>query len=208
MCPPGASDVARDVIAAGFGGVYVDVNAISPATARSIGARFDRFVDGGVVGPPVQSAGTTRLYLSGDHASEVAELWAGTPLDTRVVDGGPGAASAVKVCYAAWTKGSAALLLAIRALAVAEGVDDSLLAEWASSLPGVTAQSDRAAAGSAPKAWRFVGELDEIAASFAAHGLPDGSGAAAAVVYDRLAGFKDTNGVSVDAVIDALLHPS
>lgn len=72
----------------------------------------------------------------------------------------------------------------------------------------MTAQSDRAAAGSAPKAWRFVGELDEIAASFAAHGLPDGSGAAAAVVYDRLAGFKDTNGVSVDAVIDALLHPS
>lgn len=116
-----------------------------------------------------------RPYLSGDHASEVAELWAGTPLDTRVVDGGPGAASAVKVCFAAWTKGSAALLLAIRALAVAEGVDDSLLAEWATSLPSVTAQSDRAAAGNAPKAWRFVGELDEIAASFAATASPMGS---------------------------------
>ena len=209
VCPPGAAlEVASDVVAVSFRGVYVDVNAISPATARSIGARFDHFVDGGVVGPPVQSTGTTRLYLSGDDASEVAELWADTSLDTRVVDGGAGAASAVKVCYAAWTKGSAALLLAIRALAVAEGVDDSLLAEWALSLPGVTAQSDRAAAGNAPKAWRFVGELNEIAASFAAHGLPDGFGAAAAVVYDRLAGFKDTNGVSVDAVIDALLHPS
>ena len=209
VCPPGAaSAVARDVVAAGFDGIYVDVNAISPATSRSIGTPFDRFVDGGIVGPPVQSAGATRLYLSGDDAPEVAELWAGTPLETRLVDGGAGAASAVKICYAAWTKGSAALLLAIRALAVAEGVDDSLLAEWATSLPGVAAQSDRAATGNAPKAWRFVGELDEIAASFAAHGLPDGFGAAAAAVYDRLAGFKDTTGTTAHAVIEALLHPS
>jgi 3-hydroxyisobutyrate dehydrogenase-like beta-hydroxyacid dehydrogenase len=205
VCPPGAAaEVAHDVGAAGFGGIYVDVNAISPAAARVIGATFDRFVDGGVVGPPAHAAGSTRLYLAGDAAPQVAELWSGSLLDTRLVDGGAGAASAVKVCYAAWTKGTAALLLTIRALAAAEGVEDALLAEWATSLPGLAAQSDRAAAGNAPKAWRFAAEMEEIAASFAAHGLPDGFGSAAADVYERLSGFKDITGVTIDAVIDAL----
>jgi 3-hydroxyisobutyrate dehydrogenase-like beta-hydroxyacid dehydrogenase len=205
VCPPGAAaEVADAVSSAGFDGIYVDVNAISPATARSIGEQFRRFVDGGVVGPPVRSAGSTRLYLSGEHADDVAGLWADTPLGTRVVEGGAGAASAVKVCFAAWTKGTAALLLAIRALAVAEGVEDALLAEWAISMPDLAEQSERAALGNAPKAWRFAGELDEIAATFAADGLPDGFGRAAADVYERLAGFKDTNGTTLHAVIQAI----
>jgi 3-hydroxyisobutyrate dehydrogenase-like beta-hydroxyacid dehydrogenase len=205
VCPPGAaSDVADAVSSAGFDGIYVDVNAISPTTALSIGERFGRFVDGGVVGPPVRSAGSTRLYLSGEHADDVAGLWADTRLGTRVVEGGAGAASAVKVCFAAWTKGSAALLLAIRALAVAEGVEEALLAEWAISMPDLAVQSERAAVGNAPKAWRFAGELDEIAATFAADGLPEGFGRAAAEVYERLAGFKDTSGATLHAVIEAL----
>ena len=72
---------------------------------------------------------------------------ADTLLETRLVDGGAGAASAVKICFAAWTKGSAALLLAIRALAAAEGVDDTLLAEWATSMPGLADQAERSAVG-------------------------------------------------------------
>ncbi len=208
VCPPSAAAVvAADVASAGFDGIYVDVNAISPATSRAIGAVFDRFVDGGVVGPPVQAAGSTRLYLSGDAAPQVADLWTGSLLETRLVDGGAGAASAVKVCYAAWTKGTAALLLTIRALAAAEGVDDVLLAEWATSLPGVAAESERAAARNAPKAWRFVGEMGEITASLAAHGLPEGFGSAAADVYERLSGFKDTSDITLDAVIEALNGP-
>ena len=205
VCPPGsATQVATSVAAAGFDGIYVDVNAVSPATARTIGQQFDRFVDGGVVGPPVQVAGSTRLYLSGDAASDVADLWSGTALETRLVDGGAGAASAVKVCYAAWTKGTAALLLAIRALATAEGVEDALLAEWATSIPGLAEQSERAANANAPKAWRFAGELDEIAASFAARSLPPGFGTAAADIYQRMAGFKGATGVALPAVIEAL----
>jgi 3-hydroxyisobutyrate dehydrogenase-like beta-hydroxyacid dehydrogenase len=205
VCPPASAvEVARAVAAIGFEGIYVDVNAISPATARLIGDRFTRFVDGGVVGPPVQSAGSTRLYLSGDDAVLVAERWTGTPLETRIVEGGVGAASAVKVCFAAWTKGSAALLLAIRALAAAEGVDDALLAEWATSMPGLAEQSERAATGNAPKAWRFAGELDEIAESFAAHNLPDGFGRGAAEVYARLARFKNTIGTTLSDVTNVL----
>jgi 3-hydroxyisobutyrate dehydrogenase-like beta-hydroxyacid dehydrogenase len=209
VCPPAAAmAVATEVAAVGFDGIYVDVNAISPATTRLIGGQFSRFVDGGVVGPPVRSAGSTRLYLSGDDADEVAGLWTETPLETRVVAGGAGAASAVKVCFAAWTKGSAALLLAIRALATAEGVDDALLAEWATSMPGLTEQSERAASGNAPKAWRFAGELDEIAASFSAHQLPDGFGTAASAVYERLAGFKDTSDATLAKVIEAIRLPA
>jgi 3-hydroxyisobutyrate dehydrogenase-like beta-hydroxyacid dehydrogenase len=83
VCPPASAvDVAGSVAALGFSGIYVDANAIAPATTRSIGGRFDRFVDGGVVGPPATSAGTTRLYLSGVEADAVAELWAGSLLET------------------------------------------------------------------------------------------------------------------------------
>ncbi len=209
VCPPAAAlQMAHQVSAAGFDGIYVDANAVSPATARLIAQQFTRFVDGGVIGPPVSAAGSTRLYLSGDAAAEVADLWQGSTLETRLVDGGAGAASAVKICFATWTKGTAALLLAIRALAAAEGVDDTLLAEWATSLPDLAQQSQRAASGNAPKAWRFAGEMAEIAASFGAHALPDGFGIAAADVYERLAGFKDSADTPLSAVVDALIHPS
>jgi hypothetical protein len=205
VCPPASAiEVAEHVAAAGFQGIYVDANAIAPATTRLIAGRFTRFVDGGVVGPPVQSPGSTRLYLSGGEADTVARLWAGTALETRVIDGGAGAASAVKVCFAAWTKTTAALLLAIRALATAEGVEGALQAEWETSMPDLLAQAERAASGTAPKAWRFAGELDEIAASFAAHDLPDGFGTAAADVYARMAGFKDTSGVTLAEVVEAI----
>ena len=207
VCPPAsAADVANAVAEAGFGGIYVDVNAVSPASARAIGERFDRFVDGGVIGPPVRVAGSTRLYLAGPEAAEVAELWTGSLLDTRIVDGSAGAASAVKICFAAWTKGTAALLLAIRALAAAEGVEKSVLAEWATSMPALVQQSEAAASTSAPKAWRFSGEMEEIGRSFAANGLPDGFGLAAADIYEGLAGFKDSPSVTLAEVLDALLH--
>jgi 3-hydroxyisobutyrate dehydrogenase-like beta-hydroxyacid dehydrogenase len=208
VCPPAAAlTVAGAVEAAGFRGIYVDVNAIAPGTARAIGGRFERFVDGGVVGPPVHSPGSTRLYLSGVDADQVAALWQATPLETRIVEGGAGAASAVKVCFAAWTKGTAALLLAIRALAAAEGVEESLLAEWATSLPALADQAERSATTNAPKAWRFAGEMEEIASAFAAQGLPSGFGDAAADVYRRLDGFKDATGITLRAVIDRLQRP-
>jgi len=189
VCPPhAAEDVAEAVAATGFAGTFVDGNAVAPATARRIAelAAPARFVDGGIVGPPPSGPGTTRLHLSGDGADEVAALFTGTAVEARIHSGGPGAASAVKVCFAAWTKGTAALLLAIRALAEAEGVTDGLLAEWATSLPDLAARSD-AARGTAPKAWRFVGEMEESARAFADAGLPGGFSQAAAEVYASVA---------------------
>jgi len=204
ICPPDqARAVAESVADLGFGGVYVDANAIAPATARDIAGRFERFVDGGVIGPPARQPGTTRLYLAGDHAPSVAERWAGSLVDARVIDGGPGAASALKMAYAAWTKGTSALLLAINALAAREGVATELAAEWAASQPGLADRSRATAAGVAAKAWRFAGEMDEIADTFDTADLPDGFHRAAAEVYRRLACFKDEPG-DFDAVIAAL----
>ena len=197
VCPPAsARDVAREVAATRFGGTIVDANAIAPATARAVGdivtAGGARFVDGGIIGPPPRRAGDTRLFLSGTRADAVALLFKSTALEAIVLDGPVGAASAIKMAYAAWTKGSQALLLAIRALAAREGVDGALLAEWARSQPDATGRSERAVAANVRKAWRFVGEMEEIAATFDAAGLPDGFHAAAGEIYRRLAGWKDT----------------
>jgi 3-hydroxyisobutyrate dehydrogenase-like beta-hydroxyacid dehydrogenase len=184
VCPPHAAlDVARSVGA--FGGVFLDANAIAPATTRAIGASFARYVDGGIIGPPPGASGTTRLYLSGPEAAIVAKLFDGTVVDARVLSAEIGDASALKMVYAAWTKGTAALLLAIREVARANGVDDALLAEWSVSLPELPDQSLRAATSAAAKGWRWVAEMEEIASTFATAGQPDGFHRAAAEVFRR-----------------------
>jgi len=212
VCPPhAATDVARQVAGQGFSGVYVDANAISPTTARSIGVVLEPtgapFVDGGIVGPPPSSPGTTRLYLSGSEAGRIAALFATGPMEAIVLDGPAGAASALKVAYAAYTKGTAALLLVIRALAMKEGVDEALVKEWGRSLPDLPSRVESGLRGSVRKAWRFVSEMEESAATFAAAGLPDGFSRAAAAAYDRLATFKNAKQTpSVADVSTALLR--
>jgi len=188
VCPPGAAaDVARTLN--GFAGTYVDANAVSPATARAISATVEAagatFVDGGIVGSPPREPGTTRLYLSGTEAGKVAALFAGTALEAPVVSTRVGDASAVKMAYAAWTKGTAALLLAVRETARAEGVEDALVAEWARSLPDLADHHARAVRSATAKGWRWVAEMEEIAATFAAAGQPDGFHRAAAEIYRR-----------------------
>ena len=182
ICPPHA---ALEVAGAtsGFAGTYVDANAISPATARTIAGLHGRFVDGGIVGPPPLRPGTTRLYLSGGEAESIARLFTDTNVDARVISPEPGAASALKAAYAGWTKGSAALLLTQRALARAEGVEDVLLEEWRLSQPELEEQYASATRSARRKGWRWVGEMHEIARSMAAQDLPTGFHEAAAEVF-------------------------
>ena len=215
VCPPHAAlDLARSVAEQNFSGIYLDANAISRATAERIGEIVTKagasFVDGGIIGPPIKGAGTTRLYLSGARAQEVANLFSGSMLDARAIGGTSGSASALKVAYAAWTKCTDALILAIRALAAHEGVDKALLDEWALSQPDLARRSIRAATMATPKAWRYVGELREIAATFEAAGLPSGFHNAAADICERLAPFKDRTDPppTVAAVVDALCASS
>jgi 3-hydroxyisobutyrate dehydrogenase-like beta-hydroxyacid dehydrogenase len=204
LCPPYAAvDIARSF--AGFAGVYVDANAVSPATARRIAGLVGRYVDGGIVGPPPRKPETTRLYLSGAEAPLVAGMFTGTTVDARVVSEDPGAASAVKMAFAAWTKGTSALLLAIRAVARAEGVEETLLEEWRMSLPHLPEQSIAAARSALGKGWRWVGEMNEIAETFLAAGLPDGFHRAAAEIYRRSPHEGDADGYEdLERVLSAL----
>jgi 3-hydroxyisobutyrate dehydrogenase-like beta-hydroxyacid dehydrogenase len=188
VCPPHAAvAVAREL--RGFGGIYVEANAVSPETARGIGeivtSGAAAYVDGGIIGPPPHEPGTTRLYLSGLAAGEAAAAFAGTPLEALVVSARVGDASAVKMAYAAWTKGTAALLLAARETARAEGVEEALMAEWARSLPDLADAYTRAVRSATAKGWRWVAEMEEIAATFAAAAQPDGFHRAAAEIYRR-----------------------
>jgi 3-hydroxyisobutyrate dehydrogenase-like beta-hydroxyacid dehydrogenase len=195
ICPPHAAlQVAQDVRDLGFQGIYVDANAISPETTRQVGAIVEQvgasFVDGGIVGGPPVQPGTTRLYLSGEEAPRVARLLDGGPLDVIVLDAPAGAASALKMCYAAWTKGTSALLTDILALASHEQVLEALQQEWAGSQPGMDRRA-AALSGAAAKAWRWVAEMEEIAATFEKAGLPGDFHHGAAEVYRRLEQFKD-----------------
>jgi 3-hydroxyisobutyrate dehydrogenase-like beta-hydroxyacid dehydrogenase len=200
ICPPHAAlPVARAVAGTGpgaFTGIFADANAISPGTARQVAAAVESagasYVDGGIIGSPPGSAGGTRLYLSGPRAGQIASVFAGTELDARVIEGrGLTAASAMKMAYAGWTKGSAALILAVRALARAEEVEDTLLAEWALSQPALAERSRGATQSTAAKGWRWVGEMAEISASMLADGLPGGFHAAAAEVFGHPDRFQD-----------------
>jgi 3-hydroxyisobutyrate dehydrogenase-like beta-hydroxyacid dehydrogenase len=195
VCPPhGALALAREVAGLGFRGIYVDANAISPETVRNIGRVLEAaeatFVDGGIIGPPPIPGVSSRIYLSGGRARDMAALFAGSNLEAIPLEGPAGAASALKACYAAWTKGATALLAAIRALATHEGVEAALLEEWKRSQPELPKRSEVVTV-QARKAWRWVGEMEEIAASFEAAGLPGGFHLAAAELYRRLEGFKD-----------------
>jgi 3-hydroxyisobutyrate dehydrogenase-like beta-hydroxyacid dehydrogenase len=217
VCPPQAAQaVADDVARAGFGGLFVDANAIAPRTVRAVAATVTKagaaFVDGGIIGTPPQPGASEgpRLYLSGERAAEVVALFDGTPVATCLVDGGVGAASAVKLAYAAWTKGSAALVLAARALARSERVEGTLLAEWGASQPQLASRVESAARAAAAKGWRWDPEMTEIAAAMADAGLPDGFHQAAAQVY-RCAPRADPAGLAetapgdvVELVLEAL----
>jgi 3-hydroxyisobutyrate dehydrogenase-like beta-hydroxyacid dehydrogenase len=215
VCPPHAAiETAQQVAKHRFKGIYVDANAVSRTTAEQIGAIVTSagaaFVDGGIIGSPVTRAGSTRLYLAGDRAAEVAQLFSSSMLDARVIGAQPGAASALKVAYAAWTKCTDALLLAIRTFAAHEGIDRALLDEWAISQPALARRCTQAAAVATPKAWRYVGEMNEIAETFEAAGLPTGFHKAAAEICERLAEFKDKTEPppTIDAVTETLLTTS
>lgn len=196
ICPPhAAEEVAAQVRATGYSGLYVDANAISPERVKRIGRAMRQagisFVDGGVVGGPAWEPGRTWLYLSGQETETVVACFAAGPLETGVIGESIGKASALKMCYAAYTKGTTALLCAIVGTADANGVLPELENQWARWGSGFPEQTRSRTTRSTAKAWRFVGEMEEIAATFEEAGLPGGFHTASADIYRRLAHLKD-----------------
>jgi 3-hydroxyisobutyrate dehydrogenase-like beta-hydroxyacid dehydrogenase len=211
VCPPhAAEDVAKEVIGHGFRGVYLDANAISPQRAIRIDQAMSdagvEFVDGGIIGGPAWRSGRTWLYLSGKEAQRVASCFSAGPLETTVIGDSAGKASALKMCYAAYTKGSTALLSAILAVAEVLDVREELAKQWSRGGSDFAEQTNRRVRGVTAKAWRFAGEMKEIASTFESAGMPGEFHAAAAEVYRRIAGFKDAQDVpSLADVLTALL---
>ena len=210
VCPPhAAATVARSVKAAGFDGLYCDGNAVSPRQALEIGSDMRSagidFVDGSIIGPPAWKDGTTRFYLSGPSAASVADLLAGTVTDAIVIGEEIGRASALKMVFAAQTKGFTALISAILATAENLGVRADLDAEWERrDSPSVVQTRDRVR-GVTGKAWRFAGEMNEIAETFEMAGVPNGFFVAAHEVYQRMSQFKDADELPpVEQVLAAL----
>jgi len=193
--PDHALVTAREVAAAGFDGVYLDANAIASSEVAAVGELFSgtrcQLCDGGIIGPPPRRAGTTRLVLSGPPAEEVARLFGASALDTEVLGDAVGTASAYKVGFAAWTKGTAALALVLDSYLARHGLGDLLRQEWERRDIDVAARIETARRGAVPKGWRFAGEMEQIATALADVGLPDGWFTAAADAYRRLEPFKD-----------------
>ena len=194
VCPPDAArDVAREVADALDGTapedrpLYVDANAVSPATVRDISQTLGgNVVDGAIIGPPAWQPGHTVLWLSGPGADEVAGLFAGSPFDARVLGPEPGVASALKACFALQSKALPAIWLEMVAAARSFGVEEALRGELQRTGVDFHAEVARAT-GNTAKAWRFAGEMEEAADTVAAVDLPDGFSRAAAEVYRRLA---------------------
>lgn len=218
ICPPHAAyDVAARVARAIKGSarqpsVYVDANAISPATVQRVAELFgaERVVDGAVIGGPAWQRGDTTLWLSGARAREVAALFADSPFEARVIGDADaaalGAASALKVSFALRSKAIPALLLEVAAMARAHGVEAELAEELRGAGVEFAELIESTVRKTGPKAWRWVGEMVEAADALAASGLPDGFSRAAAEIYQRLSNTGDTarDGLARDAVLDVI----
>jgi 3-hydroxyisobutyrate dehydrogenase-like beta-hydroxyacid dehydrogenase len=211
VCPPhAAEELALAVVEAGFNGLFVDANAISPRRARRIGDVLRSagvvFVDGGITGLPAWEPGRTRIYLSGPRAREVAALFGAGPLEAKCLDAEIGRASALKMCYAGNSKGTRALLLAVLATAEALGVREDLEAELELEQGGQAKEIVRRVRATSPKAWRWTGEMEEIAVTFGDAGLPRGFHEASREVYRRLSGFKDAADLpEIEEILGTLL---
>ncbi len=169
--------------------LYVDCNAISPETMRRIaallGAHGLRVADAGIIGgPPREGYAGPAIYASGPEAAGLAALLAGRGIDLRVVEGPIGAASALKMSYAGITKGLVAIGSAMMLAATRAGAADALRAELAASQPALSAWFARMVPAMYGKAYRWAGEMEEIA-DFT------GEDAAAAAIYRGAAGFYE-----------------
>jgi 3-hydroxyisobutyrate dehydrogenase-like beta-hydroxyacid dehydrogenase len=210
--PSAAEEVAEQVIARNFRGTFADLNAISPQRAQRIGQRLEangiKFVDGGIVGPPPWQPKTTWLCLSGSHSSTIASCFTNGPLQTEILGDRVGDASALKMCYGAYTKGLTALIAGVLGAAENLGVRGSLMRRWADDGSGLDKNAALRVARITDRAWRWVGEMEEIASTFAYANMPRGFHEAAGDIYERLAQFKDQPTPNTDALLSALKAPA
>jgi 3-hydroxyisobutyrate dehydrogenase-like beta-hydroxyacid dehydrogenase len=208
LCPPANAGAVADAVAAtGFTGIYLEANAISPShsgsIARALAGGGATTVDGGVVGPPPQRPGTTRLYLSGPQpaAADVAAVFARTALAPTVLPGPVGQASALKLAFASYNK--ITYLLGAQAAALADAHDVlpqlfELAGEHLADTP--LGHPDRLRSAAA-RAWRWGPEMREIAEACTAAGLMPDLALVAEQLLARWSAHKDDPHVPLDRLI-------
>jgi len=189
--------------------VYVDCNAIAPKTAEQIGTRLAdtgaHYVDGGIIGGPPAPNYSPSIYVSGPHASEAKRL-AGYGLNVRPIDGGIGAASALKMSYAGITKGTTAIGIALLLGASRYGCAQELKQEMSESQPQLLQRFSRQVPGSFPKAYRWVAEMEEIAAFLGEDPAAREMFLGIAKLYERIAEGAAKQSPAAAAELDALLQ--
>ena len=186
--PQGAVDIAREVGATGFSGIYIEANPLSPKSLQEAEAAVPEatFVDAGVIGPPpTGDPSPTHLVLSGLAAQQAAELWAGTAATTMVVGDQVGAASAAKSAFALYNKGKSALAVLAFELAAKHGVTEVLQAQ-AVRQDGKALEDPELPERLKSVAWRWGPEFDELAATLDEAGLEGDAARALRQVWTRL----------------------
>jgi len=183
--------------------VYVDCNAVSPDTVRQIGTVIATsgtpFIDAGIIGlPPKPGGPSPHFYASGPDAARLQTL-ASFGLDIRVLDGPVGAASALKMCYAGINKGIAAIAAAMILAAARSGTTAALHQELSESQTALLNSLRRQIPDMLPKAYRWVAEMQEIAAfggdDAATREIFEGFAQLYAAIYQDVTGDKRTSTV-------------
>jgi len=213
VIPPSIAErVADEVIAQKFTGTFADLNAISPQRAQRIGQSLEgagiTFVDGGIIGPPAWRPKTTWLCLSGRHADTIANCFTNGPVQTEILGDRVGDASALKMCYGAYTKGHIALIAGVLGTAENLGVLEALMRRWADDGSGLDRSAAPRVARITDRAWRWVGEMQEIASTFGLANMPQGFHEAARDIYERLSRFKGQPTPDTNTVLEALKAPA
>jgi 3-hydroxyisobutyrate dehydrogenase-like beta-hydroxyacid dehydrogenase len=182
--------------------LYVDCNAVSPETAKRVAGVIAEtgspFADGGIIGgPPRKGYGGPTLYVSGEPANRVEGLARG--IVVRTIDGPVGAASALKMSYAAITKGLTALATASILAATQAGAAEALHRELSESQPMLLAWLGRSVPDMFAKAYRFVGEMEEISSFMGSEGA-SGIYAGIAELYREVAADKEGDNRDIEAL--------
>lgn len=214
VCPPGAAvQVATQVAQHGYQGLYVEANATSPQRCIRIAQRLmhvgAEVLDAAIFGTPPQDDTTakakTAIYLAGRRADveTVAQLFDGTAVEALRLEGGVGAASALKMAHSGYHKTTAVLAAVAHALAARYGVTEALIAEARLSQRSPLAEPEQLPSVAA-QAWRWTPELHEIADSLEAEELPRDLALAAAAILFRWHDDKGNTELALETVLARL----
>ena len=154
--------------------LFAECNAIAPDLARRMESLIvgagGRFVDASIIGGTPKNGSSPRFYASGRHASELEQLRE-FGLDVRLIGPEVGQASGIKMCYAAMTKGTAALYTELLMAAGMLGLSEHLLEEFRNGQTDVVQRMEDWVPGLPAKSQRWVSEMQEIEATFSGLGL-------------------------------------